>query len=98
MISWFVGSSPTLGSVLTVWSLLGILSPSLDAPPLQSLSLSKEINVKKPVFSLILKSHVSPDNRYHVIPLVQIRKLRHKEVMPSFGIQNRGLSPEPALP
>ena len=38
MISWFVGSSPTWGSVLTAWSLFGILlsknlkknSPSLD--------------------------------------------------------------------
>ena len=34
MISRFVRSSPTSGSVLTAWSLLGILSPSL------SLSLS----------------------------------------------------------
>ena len=29
VISWFVSSSPPLGSVLTVRSLLGILSPSL---------------------------------------------------------------------
>ena len=33
MVSQFVGLSPTLGSVLAVWSLLGILSPSLSAPP-----------------------------------------------------------------
>ena len=33
-ISWFVGSSPVSGSVLTAWNLLGILSLSL------SLSLS----------------------------------------------------------
>ena len=26
IISWFVGSSPTLGSALTAWNLLGILS------------------------------------------------------------------------
>ena len=36
MISWFVGSRPTWVSVLTVWSLLGILSP-LSAPPLLTL-------------------------------------------------------------
>ena len=47
MISWFVRSSPTTGSVLTVQSLLGILSPSISAPlllvlaPSLSLSLSK---------------------------------------------------------
>ena len=35
---WFVGSSPTLGSALTVRNLLGILS----APLLLSLSLSEE--------------------------------------------------------
>ena len=39
MISWFIGLSPTLGSMLMVHSLLGILSPSLSAPPLLSLSL-----------------------------------------------------------
>ena len=33
MISWFVSSSPALDSVLTVWSLLGILSPSLCLSP-----------------------------------------------------------------
>ena len=41
MKSWFVSSSPMSGSVLTVWSLLGIRSlPSLSAPPLFSLSLA----------------------------------------------------------
>ena len=35
-----VRSSPMLGSVLTEQSLLGILSPSLSAPPEHSLSLS----------------------------------------------------------
>ena len=34
MISWFMGSSPALGSVLTVQSLLGVLSLPLSAPPL----------------------------------------------------------------
>ena len=33
MISQFVGSSPASGSMLTARSLLGILSPSLSAPP-----------------------------------------------------------------
>ena len=34
-----MGSSPALDSLLTVWSLLGILSPSLSAFPLLALSL-----------------------------------------------------------
>ena len=33
MISWFMGSSPESGSVLTVWNLLGILSLSLSLCP-----------------------------------------------------------------
>ena len=43
MISWFVSSSPILGSVLTVQNLLGILSLSLSAPPplIHALSLSQ---------------------------------------------------------
>ena len=36
----FVGSGPASGSALAAWSLLGILSPSLSAPPLLPLSLS----------------------------------------------------------
>ena len=36
MISRFMGSSPTLGSALTVWSLLGILSFSLPLPTFQN--------------------------------------------------------------
>ena len=38
-ISWFVSSSPALGSTLAMQSLLGILSPSLSAPLPVSLSL-----------------------------------------------------------
>ena len=47
MISWFVSSSPTLGSALTGRSLLGILS--LCPSPVHSLCLSqnKSINLKK---------------------------------------------------
>ena len=43
MISWFVSSSPVLGSVLTAQSLepaSDSVSPSLSAPPLLSFSLS----------------------------------------------------------
>ena len=43
MISWFVSSSPMLGSVLTARSLepaLYSVSPSLSAPPLLVLCLS----------------------------------------------------------
>ena len=43
MISWFMGSSPTSGSVLTAGSLepaSNSVSPSLSAPPLFMLSLS----------------------------------------------------------
>ena len=49
MVSWFMSSSPTSGSVLTVCSLLGILSPSLSAAPLLALSLSqnKYVHLKK---------------------------------------------------
>ena len=49
MISWFVSSSPALGSVLTAWSLLGILSPSLSALP-YSLCLFLKINKPKKRF------------------------------------------------
>ena len=42
MISRFVSSSPTLGSVLTVQSLLGILAlPFCPSPPMLSLSQNK---------------------------------------------------------
>ena len=46
-ISWFVGSSPILGSVLTARSLepaSGSVSPSLSAPPLLMLSCSLSKN------------------------------------------------------
>ena len=41
LISWFVGSSPTSGSVLIVQSLLGILRLLLSALPPLPISLSK---------------------------------------------------------
>ena len=53
MIWWFVGSSPTLGSVLTPQSLepaSDSVSSPLSVPPLLALALSlylSEINVKK---------------------------------------------------
>ena len=46
MISWFVRSSPTSGSVLTAQSLepaSDSVSPSLSAPPLLSLCLSVSV-------------------------------------------------------
>ena len=49
MISWFVGSSPTSGSVLTAQSLepaSDSVSSSLSAPPLLSLSLSLSLKNK----------------------------------------------------
>ena len=50
MISWFVGLSPTWGSVLTIWSLLRILPLSLSAPPLLTLSLSlSKINKRQKI-------------------------------------------------
>ena len=49
--SWshgFVGSSPTSGSVLAAWGLLGILSPlSLCPSPTHAVSVSLKINWKK---------------------------------------------------
>ena len=50
MISWFMSSSPTLGSVLTVRSLepaSDSVSPSLSAPPLLALCLSLSQKKKK---------------------------------------------------
>ena len=44
MISWFMGLSPTSGSALTAWSLLGVPSPSLSAPPSFVLTLSPSQN------------------------------------------------------
>ena len=53
-ISWFVGLSPALGSVLTAQSLepaSDSVSPSLSAPPMLMLCLSLSIiNVKKKFF------------------------------------------------
>ena len=42
MISWFMSSSPASGFLLSAWSLLGILSLLLSAPP--SLSPNKQTN------------------------------------------------------
>ena len=42
MISRFMGPSPALGTALTVWSLLGILSLSLSFCPSPALSLSQK--------------------------------------------------------
>ena len=44
MISWFVSSSPESGSVLRVWSLLGVLSLSLSLCPNSACSVSLKIN------------------------------------------------------
>ena len=49
MISWFVGSSPTSGSVLTAQSLKPVsdsVSPSLSAPPPLMLCLCLSLSVK----------------------------------------------------
>ena len=45
MISWLVDSSLSY-SVLTAWSLLGILSPSVFSPPLFSVYLSLSLKTK----------------------------------------------------
>ena len=45
MVSWFVSSSPALGSVLTAQSLeraLDSVSPSLSAPPVLAFSVSQK--------------------------------------------------------
>ena len=47
MISWFVSSSPSSGSGLTVWSLLEILSLFPSPAYALFLSLNKYINLKK---------------------------------------------------
>ena len=56
VISWFVGSSPASGSVLTAQSLepaSDSVSPSLFPSPALSRSLSK-INIKKNLFNIYL--------------------------------------------
>ena len=64
-MSWFVSSSPTLGSVLSAQSLLGFCLPlSLFLPRLLSISLSK-INKNK----LKKKRLVSEALRETVLPL-----------------------------
>ena len=45
MISQFMSLSPTSGSVLTVWSLLGILFLSLSLSPPPSVSLSVSLSL-----------------------------------------------------
>ena len=47
MISQFVGSSPTSGSVLTTWSLLQILCLSLCIPTLLAQCLSVSLSRSK---------------------------------------------------
>ena len=59
MISWFMTLSPASSSALTVQSLLGILSPSLSAPPPLALYLSKKKPKNKimmPIISAIIHS------------------------------------------
>ena len=52
MILWFVGSSPTLGSELTAWSLLGILSLPFSLPlPLSCCLRLSQNKLKKIVMS-----------------------------------------------
>ena len=54
MISWFMSSSPTLGSVLTAQSLepaLDSVSPFLSNPPLLSLSKINNKHLKKLLIS-----------------------------------------------
>ena len=47
MISWFMRLSLALGSTLSTWRLLGILSPSLSAPPPFVLALSLSLKINK---------------------------------------------------
>ena len=56
MISWFVSSSPSSGSVLTAQSLESAsdsVSPSLSAPPVLTLSVSKINETLKKKFFLM---------------------------------------------
>ena len=64
MISRFMGSSPTAGPVLPVWSLLGILSLPLflPLPPHYFLSLFQNKQTLKKSFSKVTYA-VSPNHR-----------------------------------
>ena len=42
-----MGPSPVSGSVLMAWSLLGILSPALSAPPLPALAHMLSLRINK---------------------------------------------------
>ena len=66
MISWFVSSSPTLGSLLSAQSLLQILC--LSAPP-HSLSLSK-INKTLKKFNVTLKYETKTHEQYNTVTIL----------------------------
>ena len=59
MISWFVSLSPALGSALTVWSLLEILSLPLSLPlPWLALFLSLSLSLSLSKISKIKKNEI----------------------------------------
>ena len=61
MISWFMGLSPSSGSVITAWSLLGILSFSLSLSlcPSPAYALSLSLSLKKNTFFKVKKNKSS---------------------------------------
>ena len=100
MISWFVGSSPASGSVLTAQSLepaSDSVSPSLSAPPLLVGSLSlknkqtfKKINKKKERNEFLLRQ-LFPSLNLTVMPCSDICKTGNKMI--SLGFSPRPLTP-----
>ena len=64
MLSQFVRLSPVLGSALTAWSLLGILSLLLSLPLTHAALLSKYINIKN-FFEKDLKGIYKKEKRYN---------------------------------
>ena len=101
MISQFVSSSPSLGSVLTAQSLepaLDSVPPSLSAPPLLTVSLPK-LNTKK-----FLNSGEEPRRRnsMEVFCVSHIHEIQPANTKPSYtprkligGLTQQSEQPEP---
>ena len=87
IISWFVNSSPTSHSALTVQSLLGFLSPSLSAPLSLALylSLKIKINFKKSLNGYKEKYCIMVFNRKKMftgIFFYKVKSMRRKSQFP----------------
>ena len=79
MISQFGSLSPTSGSALRVWSLLGILSPPLSAPPPPSGSLAHSLKINKLKKK---KRERAPSHMAHADPITETREALPATTLP----------------